>query len=245
MKTQRALWIVAILSAAALVPLYGDPRKSPVTHSEWARMMMRSVGFEDKLKGVQNADDIFRTLAWKDQRNFAASHYKRGTGVSKRGEFVDAGQEAGETAYDLPIIRGGDYNVRLRLKGAPDKPFQVEIRRDGQIDAVEIHRPTGSGNQYANVDLGWIRMEAGNHTVSVVLPPGTSLESIQVSPPCLSPIEPLNGWRASALTTDEDLARTLLQALELEQELPPADDPIELRASRFETLAPESAVQKG
>ncbi|MEO8359479.1 MAG: SdrD B-like domain-containing protein [Vicinamibacteria bacterium] len=245
MKTKRALWIVGILSVAALVPLYGDPRKSPVTHSEWARMMMRSIGFEDKLEGVQNADDIFRTLAWKDQRNFPASKYKRATGVSKRGEFVDAGQESGETAYDLPIVRSGDYNVRLRLKGAPDKPFQVEIRKDGQLDAVETHHPTGSGNEYANVDLGWIRMESGNHTISVVLPPGTSLESIQVSPPCLSPIEPLNGWRASALTTDQDLARTLLQALELEQELPPADEPIELRASRFETLAPKSAVEKG
>src|SRR5580765_1979640 len=124
MKKSSVLWIVATLSAAVLVPLYGDPRRSPVTHSEWARMIMRSIGFEDNLARLENADEIFLTLAWKDQRNFAASDYKRATGVTKRGQFVDAGQGPGETAYDLPIIRSGDYNVRLRLRGAPDKPFK-------------------------------------------------------------------------------------------------------------------------
>ena len=167
--------------------------------------MMRSLGFEENLEGPRNAAELFRTLAWKDEKVLPASDYKRATGTVKRGRFVDAGNEPGETAYDLPIIRSGDYNVRLRLKGAPDRPFKVEIRKDGQIDAVETHRPRGSGSEYIEVDLGWVRMEPGNHTLSVVLPPGTSLESIQISPPCLHPIEPENGWRAPALTTDEDL----------------------------------------
>jgi hypothetical protein len=205
-------------------------------------MMMRSLGFEDNLQGTENATELFRSLAWTDEKVLPASKYKRATGVTRRGSFIDAGPEPGETAYDLPIIRNGDYNVRLRLRGAPDRPFQVEIRKDGQLDAVETHRPTGGGNEYSDVDLGWIRMEPGNHTLSVVLPPGTSLESIQVSPPCLHPIEPENGWRAPALTTDEDLARTLLQALDLESELPPAEEPIEIRAGKFDRLAPDSAV---
>lgn len=244
-KNNRALWIVAALSVVALVPLYGDPRRSPVTHSEWARMMMRGLGFEDNLGAVENAEDIFVGLAWKDQKNLIASEYKRGTGVTTRGDFVDTGAETGETAYDLPVIRTGDYNVRLRLRGAPDKPFQVEIRKDGQTDAVGTFKPTGSGTEYVSVDLGWIKMDPGNHTLSVILPPGTSLESIQISPPCLSPIEPIGGWRAPALTTDQDLAVTMLQALELESELPPADDPIEVRAGGFDILAPESRITEG
>ncbi|HQZ17881.1 MAG TPA: hypothetical protein PLD86_13490 [Vicinamibacteria bacterium] len=245
-KKHRALWIVAALSVVALVPLYGDPRRSPVTHSEWARMMMRSLGFEDNLKAIENADDIFTALAWKDQRNLVASEYKRGTAVTTRGDFVDTGTEIGETAYDLPVIRTGDYNIRLSLRGGPETPFQVEIRKDGQVDSVATFKPTGSGAEdYVSVDLGWVKLEPGNHTLSVILPPGTSLESIQISPPCLSPIEPLGGWRASALTSDEDLAVTMLQALDLESELPPADDPIEVRAGGFDILAPESRMTEG
>lgn len=245
MNPKRSLWIVAALSMAILVPLYGDPRRAPVTHSEWARMMMLSLGFEDALQRVENADALFRGLAWKDERYLVASKYKRGTGVTRRGVFVDTATESGESAYDLPVVRSGDYNVRLRLQGAPDRPFKVEIRKDGQLDSVETYHPTGSGSEYTSVDLGWVRLEPGNHTLSVILPPGTSLESIQVSPPCLGPIEPENGWRAAALATSEDLARTMLQALDLEHELPPADGPIELRAEAFDRLAPESVLAKG
>ena len=238
----RAIWIVAALSVVALVPLYGDPRRSPVTHSEWARMMMRSLNFEDRLEGIDNAEDIFRALAWKGQQNVLASNYKRGTAVSKKGNFVFADNAIGEVAYDVAIVRSGDYNVRLTLSGSVDKPFKVEIRKDGNADAVAIFEPTGSGAEYVSVDLGWIKLSPGNHTISVALPPGTSLESLQISPPCLSPIEPSGGWRAAALTTDQDLAKTMLQALEMESELPPADEPIELRASKFEILAPESRL---
>jgi hypothetical protein len=245
-RNHRPLWIVAALSVVALVPLYGDPRRSPVTHAEWARMMMRSLNFEESLEAIENADDIFVDLAWKDQRNLIASEYKRGTGVTKRGGFVDSSGGNGETAYDLPIIRTGDYNVRLRLKGAPETPFQVEIRKDGHTDAVATYRPTGNGgDEYASVDLGWIKMEPGNHTLSVMIPPGSSLESIQISPPCLSPVEPRGGWRPGALATDEDLAITMMQALDLESELPPADNAIEFRAGGFDILAPESRMTEG
>src|SRR6185369_5218129 len=134
---------------------------------------------------LDSADEIFVALAWKDQRNIVASKFKRGTGVTRRGNSVEAGNQPGEVAYDLPVIRTGDYNVRLRLKGNPETPFKVEIRRDGQSDAVETFQPTGGGDEYVSVDLGWIKLDPGNHTISVMLPPGSSLESIQVSPPCL------------------------------------------------------------
>ena len=93
---------------------------------------------------------------------------------------MDVLDEAGETAHDLPIVRGGDYNVRLTLQGAPENPFKVETWKDGQLDSVETYTPTGSGGEYSSVDLGWVSMEPGNHTLSVALPPQSSLESIQV-----------------------------------------------------------------
>jgi hypothetical protein len=245
MKTKHALGVAVALSLAVLVPLYGDPRRSPVTHTEWARMMMRSLGFEEMLDRVDNAEEIFTVLAWKNERTIPAPRYKRATGVVSMGDEVQTGTETGEVAYDLPIVRDGDYSVRLKVRGNPDQPFTVEIRKDGDLDSVQTSQLTGSGNELTTVDLGWIRLRPGAHTLSVALPPGTSLESIHVSPPCFTPIEPEGGWRAPALTTDQDLARTMLQALSLEHELPPADEPVLLRADAFEVLAPESAVSDG
>ena len=239
------MWVAAALSLAVLVPLYGDPRRSPVTHTEWARMMMRSLGFEEMIERIDNAEEIFTVLAWKNERTIPAPKYKRAMGVASMGDEVQAGSEVGEVAYDLPIVRDGDYNVRLRVRGNPDQPFTVEIRRDGNVDSEQTSKLTGSGNELATVDLGWLRLRPGAHTISVALPPGTALESIHISPPCIAPIEPEGGWRAPALTTEQDLARTMLQALMLENELPPADEPISLRADAFEVLAPESLAKDG
>lgn len=242
MKINRAIWIVAALSVAVLVPLYGDTRKSPVTHAEWGRMMMRSLDFEDHLKSLESASEAFEILAWKNERTIPAANYKRSVGLVSREVFVDATEQTGEAAYDLLIVRSGDYGVRLRLRGAPDRAFKVEIRKDGLIDSIQTFRPTGSGPAYTSVDLGWVRLDSGTYTISVALPPGTSLESIQVSPPCLADIEPENGWRAAALTTAADLARTMLQAIEKEGELPPAEEPTVVRAGEFERLAPYAAL---
>jgi hypothetical protein len=60
------------------------------------------------------------------------------------------------------------------------------------------------------------------------------LERVEVAPPCVSPVEPVGGWHATATTTAEDVAVTALRALDLESELPPADTPIEVPASAFE-----------
>lgn len=237
MKLGRAFGLVAVLTAVGLVPLYGDPRKSPVTHSEWSRMLLRAMGFDESVTRVENADAIFRTLAWTDEHTIPASKYTRGTDVTKRGNAVDATTAAGESAYDLPIVRPGDYNVRLKLKGAPDKPFRVEIRKNGGADAIRTFKPTGNGDEISTVDLGWVTMEPGDHTLSVALPPGTSLEYVQVAPPCLTPIEPENGWRAAAITTGEDLALTMIQAMDWQNELAPGAEPIEIRAEKFQNLS--------
>jgi hypothetical protein len=63
----------------------------------------------------------------------------------------------------------------------------------------------------------------------VLLPEGGVLEYVELAPPCLHPIEPRGGWKASAIATTEDVAVSVLQALDLESELPPAAPPIELR----------------
>ncbi len=65
----------------------------------------------------------------------------------------------------------------------------------------------------------------------MLLPEGGTLEYLELAPPCVHPIEPQGGWKPSAVTTTEDVAVTVLQALDLESELPPSRPPLEFRGS--------------
>src|SRR5918995_3267623 len=60
-----------------------------------------------------------------------------------------------------------------------------------------------------------------------------------VAPPCLNPIEPIGGWKSTAVTTVEDVAVTVLKAADLESELPPAATPLERTGGDFEVEVPE------
>ena len=55
----------------------------------------------------------------------------------------------------------------------------------------------------------------------------------RLAPPCLNPIEPLGGWKATALATTGDVAVTLLKGIDLEHELPPSDSAIEVEAEEI------------
>ena len=81
------------------------------------------------------------------------------------------------------------------------------------------------------IDAGLLHLDPGAYDATVLLPEGSALEQVELAPPCLHPIEPRGGWKPQAVTTTEDVAVTVLQALDLESELPPAAPPIELRGS--------------
>ena len=74
-------------------------------------------------------------------------------------------------------------------------------------------------------------LDPGAYETTVLLPEGGSLQYVEVAPPCVEPIEPRGGWKPMAVATTRDVAVTVLQALDLESELPPAGEPIEFRGT--------------
>jgi uncharacterized membrane protein YgcG len=76
----------------------------------------------------------------------------------------------------------------------------------------------------------------------VLLPEGGVLEYVELAPPCVHPIEPRGGWKAVAVATTEDVAVTVLQALDMESELPPAGSPVELHGRDLKTEDGSPAV---
>jgi hypothetical protein len=232
----KTLVLAVIVATVALVPLFGDPRVTPVTHPLWARLLLRALDMEDTVRVSPHASDVFAALSWRDSLTFAADRFLRADGVVVEdvggARRVTAARGTGQVVYPLGVARPGDYRLRIRAGGAADHPAVAEIAPVGR----DVEPKTFTFVPAATVD--WMRgqpahLDPGAYTATVLLPHGSTLEQVEVAPPCLNPIEPMGGWRSDAVTTAEDLAITLLKAMDREDELPPADLPLVRTAADF------------
>jgi hypothetical protein len=244
----KTLVLASAVAVVALLPLFGDPRVTPVTHPIWARMLLRALEMTEALRVSTHASEVFAMLSWRESLTYPAGHYARGDGVTvgERGAWsgVAASEGTGQVVYPLAVVGAGDYQIRLRLAGAPERPAAAEIvpTGEGAPPKTLTFIPTAS--------VDWVRggpthLDPGTYTVTLLLPQGSWLEYIEVAPPCLNPIEPAGGWKPAAPTTVEDVAVTALKALDLENELPPADTALERAGGDFqvEAAAPSAPGQ--
>jgi len=238
----RTLALPVLAAGAALVPLYGDPRATPVTHPEWARMLLRGLEMGEMLKVSEQASQVFSFLSWKNTLTLEAERYTRGDGVELVGQAprrrVVPTAAVGEVSYPVAIIRGGDYRLRLDITGT--EPASTEVTRVGETAPAGAFtvRP---GSSPGFVDAGTARLQPGVYSAAVLLPAGSSLGSLELAPPCLNPIEPQGGWRSSAIASTGDVAVTAIQAVDLESELPPAETAVEVTGADFRVTGGGSA----
>src|SRR5687768_1426738 len=134
----KTLALAAVVGTAVLLPLAGDSRTAPVTHAEWARMLLRALDMDDVVAQTATASQAFATLSWRNSLAFRADRYVRGQGVEAEGSGrVRVGPAgAGEVAYAVSIVRAGDYRLRARLAGDPASPVTAEFVRAGETAAV-------------------------------------------------------------------------------------------------------------
>ena len=224
------------VTALALLPLYGDPRPSPITHPEWARMVLRAMDLLDNVPLAEQASQVFSTLSWKNSLSYRADRYLKGEGVAVVGAAnarrVEASAAVGEVSYPIAVARGGDYRLRLLLAGDPSQQAETEIRAFGQQKPEKIFTmPIAETAAWA--DAGRVHLDPGAYSATVLLPKGASLEYVELAPPCLNPIEPLGGWKGLSVASTADVAVTALKATDLEHELPPSDAALEIEASEI------------
>jgi len=240
--------LVAAVAVAALLPLYGDPRNSAVTHAEWARMLLRGLDMQEAIQQTTTASQAFAILSWKGSLSLRADRYVAGEDVRVEGEGesrrVVATGEIGEVTYAVAVVRGGDYRLRVQLAGSPPRPVSAELARVGETKPVDAFTVTPSAAM-AWMDAGATHLDPGAYTASVLLPRGTALEHVEVAPPCVMPIEPPGGWKAPAVLLSEHAAVTMVEALDKQSELPPSDAPLELDASQFHTESGAEPVAAG
>ncbi len=238
----KSFGLAALVATVALVPLYGDPRSSPVTHSEWARMLLRALDMDDVLAASGQASQAFSILSWKNSLAYRADRYLRADGVQVVDDprRVMAGGTGGEVVYPLAVVRGGDYKLRVRIAGSPASPAGAEITPMGGTTPVKTFRIAPSSIA-GWIDAGVVHLDPGAYTTALALPPGTTLENVEVSPPCVNAIEPPEGWKPTAIVLTTDIAVTAIKAMDRESELPPAASPVEVHGTDFR-VAPGSGI---
>ena len=232
--------LLGVVVTAALLPLYGDPRAGNVSHPEWARMILRGLDLLDPDVPVSDfASQVFGTLSGRDSWAFPAERYVKGTGVvvdrQSEPHRVRATAPVGEVRYAVAVARGGEWRLRVRAAGDPSTPLEAELGPFGED-------PTKTFSVKTEPDSGWLDagslfLDPGAYSAAVLLPMGSALERVELTPPCVAPIEPREGWQARVVASRDDVAVTTLQAVEGEFELPPADTPVEAGANsiRIET----------
>src|SRR5579862_211777 len=230
----------AVVAGVVLVPLYGDPHRSPVSHSEWARMLLKGLDMDNYLPKPAQASQVFAVLSWKNTLSYAPDRYLRADGVDIKTAdgktvAVASGTTPGEIAYPVAVVREGNYELRVKATGK--QPLATEFLRTGDA------KPAGTYSVVPEADGGWVfagraHLDPGSYSASISLPPGASLETLEIVPPCLRAIEPPGGWRATAVATTSEVAATVIQALDKESELPGSAAAIELLGSDFQLTSP-------
>ncbi len=232
MRPWRALGLLGGIALAALLPLYGDVRPNEVvSHPEWARMMLRGLDLLRDSPGLNDsAAQVFATLSGRESRSWPAPQYVRALRVERVAEpgggRIRPQGGIGEASYAFGVARGGDYRLRLHLQ-AP-APAETEITPAGS-DEVLRSFSVPAAPVMGWVDAGELHLDPGAYETTVLLPEGSALEYVELQPPCVHPIEPPGGWKPTGIASTEDVASTVLQALDLESELPPAAPPLEFQ----------------
>jgi hypothetical protein len=230
--------LASVGTLAAILPLRGDARIAPVTHPEWARLLLRALDVPDAVRATPRASHAFAALSWKSSLAFRGDDFSAGDRV----QVGDAGKvvaeaPSGEVTYPLSIVRPGDYRLRILAAGDPAVPVTAEIRPYGEREALATFE-VAAASVPGWLEAGSAHLDPGAYTASLVLPAGTRVDHVEVAPPCVSAVEPRGGWRPTAIVDATDLAVTALQAVDGESELPPAASPIELPAGAFQSEEP-------
>jgi hypothetical protein len=242
----KSVVLAAVVATAALVPLFGDPRQTPLTHPLWARMLLRSLEMTEAVRASSQASQVFSALAPRDSLAYSADRFLRAEGAALSGEgtgsVLTAGATPAEVSFAIPVAQPGDYHLRARLAGAPAQPCTAEVRSLAGGEPLKTFTLVPA-NETSWISAGTAHLDPGAYAAQFLLPPGASLSQVEVAPPCVNPIEPAGGWQAEGVTTADDLAVTALKAIDIESELPPAATPIELAGDSFQVEAPPSAVE--
>ncbi len=228
-RYRRAAALIVMVGGLIAAVGYGVAQTNIVTQAEWAVYVVRALELDWSLPSNAKSYHYIDRLNWGSSIDFSALHLQEGSSPFLRAvtdgdpNFVQAESPAAEAFYRVNTHRPGDYAFRVRLAGGG---AVVKIKNT----VFEVFQPD---QDFRWVDLSKITLNPGKHSLSLLFSEGTRAQSIGVTPPCLTPVEPLGGWDPLAALTYGDLAVTVAKALDLEHDLPAIGPEITLKGEDF------------
>jgi hypothetical protein len=220
------LGVVASSLAILVVALgFGVAQSTVVTEAEWAVYLAQGLGLDWNLPPNPKSNHYLARLEWTKAVEFQAAQMLEGStaSASSDGSVQSTLSGPAEALYEVSMLRAGDYGFRVKLAGGGALVRVADW-------TYELYQPEEDSRW---LDLNRVRLSAGITKLSLILPRGSRVEAIGVTPPCILPIEPAEGWQPLEPLRFEEMAVTLAKALDIEQNLPALGEPMTVRGEEF------------
>jgi hypothetical protein len=210
--------ILAIISVETICSAETQlPAKSAfISQGEFAKRLIKALQLGAGLPAVPVDDDFKAVLGGNRVFRFEAEDYfnSKKDSVSVRsyplyGPFSGKGWISGiatTTAvhFKLMLPREGEYTVAVASKG------------DGQKWSISGKEFTvNAGENLRLLEAGSLNLPAGEHEISVQLPPEGAIDYLLFTAPSLRPIEPTAGWHFNEPIRKLDIADMIIDLLDL------------------------------
>lgn len=223
----RQLLLVLLL---LLIPAFAQAQ---ISQRDWAIQLIDSLGWSFGLPEKPTDADFAQILSGsRVYRIEAEDVHQRGDRVSVMnftsfGEFSGAGwlngiKDPTEAHLQFILPHSGRYRVTARVRLAEHR----------LIFGTRNFRVSG-GSQFTTVEVGYVELQAGQQEALLQLRPNGSIDYFELEAEPFGPISPAEGWDFDAELTAEVAARTTVQALNLQANLPAGRQVLNLEAENL------------
>lgn len=216
-----------------LVLLLPSLAQAQITQRDWALQLIDSLGWSFGLPEKPTDADYAQMLSGKRVYRIEAEEaYTRGDRVAVMnfetfGKFSGEGwlngiKDRTEARFKFNLPHAGRYKVRAR----------VRLVEHHLLIGTRDFRVSG-GDQFTTVDVGFVELQAGQNEARMLLRPNGSIDYFELEAAPFGPISPEGGWNFDQELTAADAARTTIQALNLQHNLPSGSQIIKLEAENL------------
>jgi hypothetical protein len=224
--TKLALLLACVLA----LPAARIAEAAPISQGEWARLLAEAMGLENEIapKGAPVSELIeFLTgdppavvrIEAVSADPWPANARKEPDPTLPGRRWLRAGDAAATPHYRVVVPRGGIYALRYRGQGGVQRwVVDTDDVRIGNPAAEAVAVRTASDR--LPILLGYFILSRGEHAVAVKIPPAGGLQAFELVRQPFPHVRPPEGWKPEAALTYGAKAVTMVQAMQIENELP-------------------------
>lgn len=238
------LSVVTLLTALASLPVLAAETSVSPTQRDWMTNLADTLDYSFGLPDQPESSDYQKLLDGRRDYRFEAEATVDPDDLVAINSFKTYGDFSGE-GWASGLASPTRIRLHFLLPHAGTYRFFVSIRVPGHVLRLgdQTFQINDSQLQFHRVDLGEVTLAAGAQTLEVNLPPSGSIDYFEFSAPPLPAIAPLGGWEPSKNLSIDDLAVTLIQALQLESMLPTTSETLVFAAGKEPALQGMSTNQ--